>query len=107
MTSAIENQIGPYMHGAGAIFHRVVNGAEYIVGIASAYNAFGLIGPENNGIFVLDETNKRVLTDQIMKAETGYYGPTQAQWEEYMRAMELPAKAFIKWIETSPRFRGN
>ena len=107
MTNAIENQIGPYMHGAGAIFSRIVNGTEYIVGIASAYNAFGLIGPEKNGIFVLDETNKRVLTDEIMKGLTGYYGPTKEQWAEYMRAKELPAKAFIKWIETSPRFRGN
>lgn len=107
MASGIAKQIGPFMHSEGAIRKRRVNGIDYIVGIAGAYNAYGLIGPEHNGLFVLDDTNKRVLTDRIAPENTGYFGPSKAQWAELKRAMELPAKAFIQWIETSPRFRGN
>lgn len=107
MSNGISNQIGPYMHSDGAIRRRCVNGIEYIVGIAGAYNAFGLIGPEHNGLFILDDTNKRVLSDRIAPEQTGYFGPSKTQWAELKRAMELPAKAFLQWIEASPRFRGN
>lgn len=107
MANGIANQIGPFMYSDGAIRKRRVNGIDYIVGIAGAYNAFGLIGPEYNGLFVLDDTNKRVLADRIAETQSGYFGPSKEQWAELKRAMELPAKAFRAWIETSPRYRGN
>lgn len=107
MSNGIANQIGPFMYSDGAIRKRRVNGIDYIVGIAGAYNAFGLIGPEHNGLFVLDDTNKSVLTDRIAPEQSGYFGPSKAQWQELKRAMELPAKSFIQWIEESPRYRGN
>ena len=45
----------------------------------SAYNAFGLIGSECNGIAILDETNKSVITDELGKQDSGYFGPSEAQ----------------------------
>ena len=107
MSVGIANQIGPFMYSDGAIRKRAVNGIDYIVGIAGAYNAGGLIGPEHNGLFVLDDTNKLVLTDRIAPEQSGYFGPSKAQWDELKRAMQLPAKAFIQWVEQSPRYRGN
>lgn len=37
----------------------------------TAYNACGLIGPENNGIAVLDEDMKQVICDKINKDKWG------------------------------------
>jgi len=44
-----------------------------------AYNAFGLIGPEFNGVAVLDEDQKQVLCDNIEREQTGYFGVSAAQ----------------------------
>lgn len=107
MASGLQNRIGQYLYADGAMRRRRIDGIEYIVGIAGAYDAFGLIGPEHNGLFILDDTNKRVLTDRIAPESSGYFGPSPAQWLELKRAMELPAKAFKQYIEESPRFRGN
>lgn len=62
--SGIANRIGNYHYADGALRRRTVGGIDYLVGIAGAYNAFGLIGSEHNGIFVLDDTNKNVILDQ-------------------------------------------
>ena len=107
MASGLQNRIGQYLYADGAMRRRRIKGTEYIVGIAGAYDAFGLIGPEHNGLFILDDTNKRVLTDQIAPESSGYFGPSKAQWAELKHAMELPPEAFIEYVETSPRFRGN
>lgn len=107
MSNGIAKQIGPFMHADGAIHRRKAGRINYVVGIAGAYNAFGLIGPEHNGLFVLDDTNKRVLTDRNMENKAGgYHGPSKAQWAELQRVMELPAAQFVAWIESTPRYRG-
>ncbi len=64
MSAGIANQIGPFMHADGALRRRTVGGIDYIIGIAGAYNAFGLIGSEHNGIFVLDDTNGNFIGDR-------------------------------------------
>jgi hypothetical protein len=106
MSQGIQNRIGPYLYADGAVRRRVIGKTTYIVGIAGAYDAFGLIGPEHNGLFVLDDTNKRVLTDRVAEETTGYHGPSKAQWQALERVMKLPARQFQSWIEESPRYRG-
>lgn len=105
MSNGIANQIGNYMYADGAVRRRKARGNEYLVGIAGAYNAFGLIGPEHNGIFVLDDTHKRVVLDRDTEETTGYYGPSQRQWDRLKELMQMDEEAFHNLIFTHPRSR--
>jgi hypothetical protein len=105
MSIGITHQTGPYMHAEGAVRRRVVQGTTYIVGIAGAYNAFGLIGPEHNGLFVLNDTTKQVLTDRICEEPSGYHGPSARQWEALAQAMRSPPLEFVAMVKASPRYR--
>lgn len=103
----IGNQIGPFVYSDAAPLIRVKKGkVPYIIGVATAYNARGLIGPEANGVFVLNDEAKAVVTDQIEKQQSGYYGPSAAQIAEQKRIAALPAKQFRSFIEGTKRFRG-
>jgi hypothetical protein len=106
MADGIKNRIGQYLYADGALRRRVIGKTTYAIGIAGALDAFGLIGPEHNGIFVLDDTQKRVLTDRQAETSSGYHGPTPAQWAELKRVMQLPAKAFLQWVKETDRYRG-
>lgn len=102
----IKNQIGPYHYADGALRRRKVGKTVYVIGIAGAYNAFGLIGPEHNGIFVLDDTHKRVVLDRHCESsEGGYFGPSKAQWAELERLNNEGPRAFKAFINTHPRSR--
>ena len=54
--------------------------------VYGAFNAYGLIGPEKNGIAILDEDNRAVLADEIERESSGYFGPSRAQ---FVRAVEI------------------
>lgn len=104
--TALSNRIGNYHYADGALARRTVQGTEYIIGIASAYNAYGLIGPEHNGIFILDDTNKQVVLDQDTPQQSGYYGPNIAQWAKLEAIAKIMSEAdFLKFITTHPRSR--
>lgn len=105
MSAGIKNQIGPFMYADGAIRRRTVDGIDYIVGIAGAYNAFGLIGPEHNGIFVLDDTNKQVVLDRYEEQSSGYNGPGEHQWAVLGNIMRNDDEDFIEFITTNERSR--
>jgi hypothetical protein len=106
MSDGIKNSIGPYMYADGALRRRKVGKIEYLIGIAGAYNAFGLIGPEHNGIFVLDNTHKRVVLDRHCEnSQGGYHGPNKAQWSELERIMNEGPRGFNDFIRTHPRNR--
>jgi hypothetical protein len=47
--------------------------------VYGAYDAFGLIGSEKNGIAVLDEDNRSILCDEIAREDSGYFGPSKRQ----------------------------
>lgn len=106
MSIGIQHRIGPFMYADGALRRRTATGVDYLVGIAGAYNAFGLIGSEHNGIFALDDTNKEVLTDGIEPQGSGYHGPSVTQWAALETVMKMPEDDFIQWIKDSPRYRG-
>jgi hypothetical protein len=87
-------KFGPYYNVQSAT--RLVFGKKhsYVVGIAGGYNANGLIGTEHNGIFVLDDTLKRVVVDEICcdsgcfqevtrDQQTTYNWLCQTGWSEF------------------------
>lgn len=105
MSNGIQNRIGNYHYADGAMRRRTVRGIDYIVGIAGAYNAFGLIGSEHNGVFVLDDTNKDVIFDRDTEISSGYYGPSQGQWDRLKELMTCSEADFTKAIRTNARSR--
>lgn len=105
MSNGIANRIGNYHYADGALRRRTVDGIDYLVGIAGAYNAFGLIGSEHNGIFVLDDTNKQVIFDRDTEISSGYHGPSQSQWDRLKELMTCSKADFIEAIHTNARSR--
>jgi hypothetical protein len=72
-----------------------------------AYNAFGLIGPEMNGIAVLDQDNKLVLTDGLARADSGYFGPTRDQVRYFNELVDADWETLKTTVENSGRYRGD
>jgi hypothetical protein len=105
MSNGIANRIGNYHYADGALRKRNVNGVDYIIGIAGAYNAYGLIGPEHNGIFILDDTNMVVVLDRDTEQLSGYFGPSQAQWDRLKELVKCSNKEFYRELLTNPRSR--
>ena len=106
MSDGIQARTGQYLHAHGAVRRRKVGRTTYLVGIAGAYDAFGLIGPEHNGLFVLDDTHQRVILDRHAENPAGgYFGPSKAQWSELKRVMTMPVQDFKIFMATNPRAR--
>jgi hypothetical protein len=70
-----------------------------------AYNALGLIGPEGNGIAILDEDERNVILDEHCKEDTGYFGPSRRQILEYARIMDMTDEQLEDFIMEHPRTR--
>ncbi len=73
--------------------------------VYGAYDAFGLIGSEKNGIAVLDEDNRSVLCDEIALESSGYFGPSNRQLESFDSIVAMPWAEFRDLINASPRAR--
>jgi hypothetical protein len=58
-----------------------------------AFDAHGLIGSECNGILILDEDEKKVVCDEILKQDSGYFG---ASHDQLHKADEITR---MKWGE--------
>ena len=106
MSQGIQNRVGQYLHAEGAARRYRINETNYVIGIAGAIDAFGLIGPEYNGIFILNDDEKRVVLDRHCEIASGYSGPSAAQWAEFKRIVNLPSAAFNNFCRNNPRFRG-
>lgn len=100
----MNKQIGNYMYSF-ELCRRHIGSTRYVIGFADAYNAYGLIGPEHNGIFILDDTLKAVVLDQHMPMASGYFGPDTARHVEIARIMGLSPRAFRAFIKAHPRTR--
>jgi hypothetical protein len=98
--------IANYM-GVRQMVKREVFGATYVILIYGAYNAMGLIGSESNGIAILNETLKQVVTDQIACADSGWFGATKNQLREFDAIMNLSDEAFLKYLTITQNFRGD
>lgn len=99
----MQHQIGNYLYHHPDYLKKVHG--RYIVLIASAYNAFGLIGPEHNGIVVLDDKDRCVVLDRHVEQLSGYNGPSKRQVDEFNRVTELPENDFVQFCHANPRCR--
>lgn len=70
-----------------------------------AYNALGLIGPEMNGIAILDEDARCVVLDGHLQEDTGYFGPSRRQVIEHSRIMGMTDEELEDFIAEHPRTR--
>lgn len=87
-----------------------IGGHEFHIGFANGYNAGGLIGPEDNGIFILSKTDKRIVLDQHMELGCGHIsGPhiLQKHANEIERIIQLDVKGFSDFLNMSGRVRYN
>lgn len=73
--------------------------------VYGAYNAYGLIGSEKNGIAVLDEDNRSVLCDEITREDSGYFGPSNRQLESFNGITSMPWAEFRGLINAHNRTR--
>lgn len=74
--------------------------------VYGAYNAYGLIGTENNGIAVLDENSMQVVLDGHCPQDTGAFGPSEEQTAEWKRICKMGADEFVEFCNSHPSSRG-
>ena len=104
------NQVVPVGGGcayAGVARTKVVkhDGRTFLLVLYGAFNAFGLIGSERNGIAVLDEDRLAVVLDDHCLESSGYFGPSSRQWREFERLQRLDAERFLAFVRDHPRAR--
>ncbi len=101
-------RIGPYVgvtRDKKISFKAGRKSRDFRVIIFGAYDAFGLIGSEFNGIAVLDENERSVLCDRISCESSGYFGPSRAQLAEFDRLIGLDWSEFRSFINGHDRTR--
>lgn len=95
--------VGPY---CGVFVDRIRNGDRKLRILAyRAYNAYGLIGSEYNGIAILDETDKCVLTDGLFGMQSGYDLKANRYEELVQELIDMPEQEIKDLILDSPRSR--
>lgn len=95
----------PYM---GIVYDRRVSfgkGKKFRVCIYQAYNAYGLIGSEYNGIVVFDESKMQVLCDEISREPTGYFGASAHQVQSAEQLVNTDWETFRATINTHKNHR--
>lgn len=74
-----------------------------------AYNALGLIGPEYNGIAILNDTHKAVVLDGEAAEDYGWYpgygSPTHEQVAAFNSIAVMDEAALVDFIRAHPRYR--
>ena len=70
-----------------------------------AYNAYGLIGSEVNGIAICDDDRKQLVCDGIASQSSGYCGASQFQFDEAERICSLQWKQFLGFVNSQVRCR--
>lgn len=101
----MQKKIGQYLYFDGMLREKKFGDRSFTVLIAAAEDA-GVIGPENNGIVVLDDNYRNVVLDQHMKINSGYFGPSDVQKAELEKVMAMDWDTFSHFVATHPRYRG-
>ena len=70
-----------------------------------AYSAFGLIGPENNGVAICDEDRNCVVIDELEAQDSGYFGASRQQIELLQRLAAMSQDDFIAFVNADPNDR--
>ena len=106
MAIDLSSKVGPFMgvtHDVTRTFRTSSGKRTFRIIRYGAYNAGGLIGPENNGIAVLDNSGC-VVADQIGRAN-GLLGPGQAQVDIFERMRRMKWGEFQAFVNESGRNR--
>jgi hypothetical protein len=93
---------------AGVNKHVILDFGEhgsFVVLIYGAFCAYGLFGPEQNGILILDEGRKHILLDRHCEQTTGYFGPSNKQIAEWERIRQMEWETFQEFVNTNLRSR--
>lgn len=105
MNATTTHKVGQYeMVSRDAVIH-FPNGKQYRVILYGAYNAFGLIGSEKNGVAILDEQQKAVVCDEIAKQDSGYCGPSAEQVRLWQEIIAADFSAFREFVNNHPNNR--
>lgn len=97
-------QVGPFM-GVRDDFQRQYGKRHLRIVSYQAYNAMGLIGPEQNGVAILDEDRRCVITDRLGQEDSGYFGVSRAQSVLAERLRDLPDDDFATYVRKSAYLR--
>jgi hypothetical protein len=104
--SAIGLREGPYHYGKDDYRKtRTAGGKQFTLIISSAFNAYGLIGSEFNGIVCLNDTDLQVVFDQDCRETSGYYGPSDAQLRRFDALLAMPDDEFLRVCTSHPNYR--
>ena len=103
----MSKQVGPFVGVSADQVRTFPNGRSFRFLVYGAYNAFGLIGSEKNGVAVLDEDNKCVVCDELARADSGYFGPSAEQLALFrkMTAENFDYDELRSLVNGSPRAR--
>jgi hypothetical protein len=107
--SGLAKRIGPYLHAEGMRADLTFEGGRsFTVVMAGAYDANGLVGPEHNGLAVIDVDNDAVVLEGHMREGSGYFGPSTRQKAEFERVASIADwKEFTSYLRGNPRYRRN
>ena len=104
-------RVGPYHdqkeeHRRQVTFQTEEGPRTFTVLMSTAFNAYGLIGSEVNGVVVLDDDRRHVLCDQMDRAPSGWDGPTPGQLVTF-NTLTNPDnwERFREMIDNHPRRR--
>ena len=70
-----------------------------------AYNAFGLIGSECNGIVMFDDVRKQVVFDESCRIPTGWFGASTMAFEAIDRLCKMDWESFQQSVNCHARLR--
>lgn len=106
MVIDLGERIGPYVGVAmRAHLHFEEVHRNFTIALYGAYDAYGLIGPEVNGIVVLDDDNMQVVADEIERTNSGYFGPSKAQEERFGEIARMDWPSFRAFVNAQGRLR--
>lgn len=77
----------------------------YRLAVYGAFNAFGLIGSEHNGIVVLDNVDMCVVADRLFQQDSGYFGPSASQMKALQTMLTCSPREFCNIVNSSGRNR--
>jgi hypothetical protein len=102
--------INPYMYVTKDKTVDYGNGEKLRFIVYGAYNAYGLIGTENNGIAILNEKRRDVLVDEISRMHSWVYNIENIQTpkvlvDEFERLTSMTYADICEFINNHPRAR--
>lgn len=80
-------------------------GQHFRIILYAAYNAFGLVGSEMNGIAVLNEDLRNVVLDGEACIDSGYFGASDRQKARFEEIVKMDWPAFRTWVNSHKRNR--